>query len=348
MSRILRLALALLLVAAIDGETAATPEIGVFYFPGWHPDPFTGNRDTWAPIRAFPEREPRRGWYDDRNPSVLAAQAAEMRSAGIRFVVFDWYFENGAVQANAPLDAYLALPDLVPAASILWSRHGRSPPTTEGEWRRIVTLWIGYARTRHFYRINGRPVVMVFDTARMAREAKLAGSDLAGWVAQAQAAARAARLPPFYFVAGVWNGEDPTIMTAAQAGFSAVTGYNYGRAPGDARAAEGFAARDQVYRRVWPQLVSNRAGLPAFLPVSSGWDRRPWGGSDTPGMDRSVPTDAEFRAHLAAARGLMREKGVLRAVLCCWNEYGEGSVIEPSRADGDARLRAVRDVLARP
>lgn len=345
--QILRVALCGLTAMMSAGVASATPEIGTYYFPGWHRDSFSGDKDGWAPIRAFPDREPQRGWYDDSDPKVLAGQADEMKAAGINFVVFDWYFEHSAVQAAAPLDAYLKLPDGVPKASILWARHGKSPPTTAVEWQAIVKLWVDYARTPNFYRIGGEPVVVIFDTGRMAREAALAGSDLTGWVQQVQDAMKSAGLPPFHFIAGVWNGDDPAIGQAARAGFKGITSYNYSRAPGDKRPARGFIERDAMYRRVWEKMADNRFGLPTMLPLTAGWDKSAWGGSVDRLADTSTPSTDQFRTHLSAARSFMRDKKLNSAVVCCWNEYGEGSVIEPTRTGGDARLKAIRDILKR-
>lgn len=336
---------ALIALFPAGSALAAAPEVGTYYFPGWHRDPLTNNKDNWAPIRAFPDREPQRGWYDDRDPKVLRAQADEMKRAGIDFVVFDWYFENGNVQAAAPLDAYLKLPAGIPQASILWARHGKSPPTTAAEWQSIVKLWVGYARNPNFYRINGEPVVVIFDTGRMAREAQLAGSDLTDWVNQAQDAMHSAGLPPFHFIAGVWNGGDPAIAQAARAGFKGITSYNYSRAPGDQRAARGFTERDDMYRRTWEKMADNRPGLPTILPLTAGWDKRPWGGSEDRLADNSTPSDDQFRTHLSAARRFMQEKKIGRTIICCWNEYGEGSVIEPTRTGGDAKLKAISEIL---
>ncbi len=33
-------------------------------------------------------------------------------------------------------------------------------------------------------------------------------------------------------------------------------------------------------------------------------------------------------------------------VICCWNEFGEGSIIEPTRQGGFARLEQIRAVFA--
>lgn len=341
-----KLAAALLCITILGSASMPVTEVGVYYFPGWHRDTFTGNKDPWQPIRNYPDREPKIGWYSDTDQVVLSTQAAQIKAAGIDFVVFDWYFEHGRVQAAAPLDGYLKLPTGIPRAALMWCRHGASPPTTAAEWRTIVATWVGYAKLSNFYRIGGRPVVMVFDTGRMDREARLAGSSLAAWVLQAQAAAKSAGIPPFHFVAGVWNGDDPTISTAAAAGFAEITSYNYRRAPGDLQDAKGYPARDQMYRRIWAKMVGNKSGLPVVLPITSGWDRRPWGGSSLPAVDNSEPTDSQFRVHLAAAHKLILKERLSRAIICCWNEYGEGSIIEPTKRDNDAKLRIIRQTFS--
>jgi hypothetical protein len=164
-------------------------------------------------------------------------------------------------------------------------------------------------------------------------------------VQQAQDAMRAAKLPSFHFVAGVWNGKDPSIAEAGKAGFGSISSYNYSKAPGDTREAHGFAERDTMYQRVWTGMANNVAGLPVILPLTAGWDKRAWGGSADALTDSSTPSDDQFRTHLSAARAFMRNSKVERAIVCCWNEYGEGSVIEPTRDGGDSRLKAMKEIL---
>ena len=61
--------------------------------------------------------------------------------------------------------------------------------------------------------------------------------------------------------------------------------------------------------------------------------------------DHSRPTADEFESHLDAARDFIDRHHSLTkgmAVICCWNEYGEGSVLEPTEGDGNSLLRSVR------
>lgn len=45
---------------------AGRPMVGVLYFPGWKNDAIGAtSAKPWAPITAYPEREPLLGWYDE-------------------------------------------------------------------------------------------------------------------------------------------------------------------------------------------------------------------------------------------------------------------------------------------
>ncbi|MEP9404578.1 glycoside hydrolase family 99-like domain-containing protein [Sphingomonas silueang] len=328
-----------------ESKAGMAIELGTYYFPGWHRDRFFNNRDTWAPIKPYIERRPLKGWYDDTKLSVLMKQANEMSDAGINFVVFDWYFENGRVQADKPLRNFLGLRGSAPRAALMWARHGNSPPTKVEEWRSIVKIWIDYAKSPKFYRIDGHPVVMIFDTGRMAREATLAGGSLNEWLSIANSAAKKHGLLSFYFVAGVWNDTDTTIASLPGTGFRALTSYNFKRRSAGHPEVHGYDEMDRLYQTIWPGLVSNAAKLPVILPLTTGWDRRPWGGSSDPRTDASVATPDQFTNHLQSARTLMQRTGVRRAVICCWNEYGEGSLLEPNMGQGTANLNAVKAVF---
>ena len=93
-------------------------------------------------------------------------------------------------------------------------------------------------------------------------------------------------------------------------------------------------------------MMTNAEGL-YVVPMTSGWDKRPW-------------EAARILAMTIAGRRLSnliviyvrpqihdgepgRTKGI--GVICCWNEFGEGSFIEPTREQGFAYLDMVRRVF---
>ena len=98
----------------------------------------------------------------------------------------------------------------------------------------------------------------------------------------------------------------------------------------------------------WRWILDHSA-LPYFPPMTSGWDSRPWGGSKEDRLhDDSVGTADEFEAHLRAAKALMDgHPGQTKktGIICCWNEFGEGSYIEPTQRDGFGFLERVRRVF---
>lgn len=340
---------ALALAALACGSLAPPPPtIGVYYYGGWHEDPAGwGHKKPWDAIRPFPEREPSQGWYDGADRRVIARQGIEMARAGIGFVAFDWFYEDGGVQIDQPLRIYQSLRTPRPRYTLLWANHGGH--TTAAGWRTIVDVWATrYFRDPRYFRIDGRVVVFVFSGQRLSDDAAAAGTNLRAWLAEAQATMRARGLPPVYFVAGVVGGDEPILRTAKADGFAAVSAYNLRNGPGDAQMAHGYPALDDAYRRQWASMVKRRTGLDVIAPMTSGWDRRPWGGSKDPGMDHSMSTVSQFRAHLAAGRAFMRDNGLGTGVICCWNEYGEGSVIEPLKSDSGGHLAAVRDTFAPP
>jgi hypothetical protein len=84
--------------------------------------------------------------------------------------------------------------------------------------------------------------------------------------------------------------------------------------------------------------------------MTSGWDKRPWGGTlNDPGRDLAFSTPDSFEAHLRSAKEVMDrnpEKTMRTGVICCWNEFGEGSYIEPTKKYGTQYLERVKKVFS--
>ncbi|MNL55739.1 hypothetical protein D3C87_1791710 [compost metagenome] len=108
--------------------------------------------------------------------------------------------------------------------------------------------------------------------------------------------------------------------------------------------SESYLELSEGYLQTWKWVLDN-SNLPYMLPLTSGWDKTPWGGSPNPLHDNSISTPEQFSKHLKQAKKVLNEnktKTLNTVVICCWNEYGEGSYIEPTKKFGFKYLQQIR------
>jgi hypothetical protein len=355
-----RSTLLLLVLLTLLPARAAEPQrggylLGSYYFPGWSANQRGSQfKDPWARIQPFPEREPRQGWYSDADPAVLRRQAQEMRSAGLGFVVFDSYWDREGPFMDHALRAYAKVwRDGDPRYALMWANHFRWDSGRAGieamldSWMRAYLVQPGYLR------IDGRPALFVFSIEHFDSNARELGMPIEALVELVQQRARRAGLPGVYLIAGTAALEHWVRGVAPRAGFSALTAYNYhigysGSAASASAAPKRFADLAAAYLQNWRWIVGNSA-LPYIVPMTAGWDRTPWlDSAKGEGTYRAIATPEEFEAHLRDARKLMDEhagKTLRMGIICCWNEYGEGSFIEPTRVHGSSVLDKIQQVF---
>ena len=325
--------------------------IGTYYFPGWSPHRIGApSDDPWASIKRFPEREPMIGWYDDASVGVLDEQIRMMHQAGLRFVAFDWYMDRSrTVRLDQALEAYRQAKDnpLVDYC-LLWANHG-SFPASSADWNAMVRYWIdNYFSDKQYLRIDNRPVLFVFSAADLEAQARKIGVQSAVLLRNAQILAKQHGLPGIYFVAGTIS-ETPQFLDSLQiSGYNALSAYNYHTLPESTKYTHSYRELDQAYRAHWERLAAIDR-LPLIPAATVGWDRRPWGGSSDPLHDDSLSSPEEFETHLRALKDFMSKhpRSAERvAIICCWNELGEGSYIEPTMGTGTSYLNVIRRVFA--
>jgi hypothetical protein len=185
--------------------------------------------------------------------------------------------------------------------------------------------------------------------------------------------ARAAGFPDVHIVlqAGA-DANNHWSMIAEQAGFDGLYAYNYHCAPTNSGVncgqkenpySHSYAELDRFYRDHWDKVIkgivnNNDRKLTYFVPVTAGWDSLPrdvGNGSygryteEARAHNKSRPTDvSEFVSHLKAGHTVILDKKnqeVTKGIglVCCWNEYSEGSIIEPTVSDKGAYLSAVQN-----
>jgi len=314
-------------------------EVGVYYFPGWK------TASQWAPIQRFPERRPILGWYREGDPRVADWQIRWAVEHGITFFAYDWYWSQGSRQLEHALDdGFLkAKYRHLMKFCLLWANHNAPHTSSVADCQAATRYWIQhYFRQPEYLRIGGRPVVIIFSPYRFREDLGSSG------VRQALDAMRAecvqAGLKPVYLIACVGGPGDAE--EAVKEGYDALTAYNWaglGMPNGTLRGP--FRTLIEGYLRNWEALVE-QVPAPLMVPISGGWDSRPWHGDAA--MVRTGRTPALFRRHLEDAKNFVKThptKTLPMVIVEAWNEFGEGSYIEPHQEAGFAYLDAIRSVF---
>jgi hypothetical protein len=105
---------------------------------------------------------------------------------------------------------------------------------------------------------------------------------------------------------------------------------------------------------MWGQL-KKRWPVPYFPNVSMGWDSSPRTTQSDPLSNRAYPytnilvgnTPAEFKKSLQRVKAFLDAdpKGPRIFTVNAWNEWTEGSYLEPDTVNGMKYLEAIRDVF---
>lgn len=317
-------------------------EVGVYYFPGWP------TASQWQPIQRFPERRPVLGWYREGDPEVADWHIKWAVEHGITFFIYDWYWVRGQRQLEHGLhDGYFkARYRSLLKFCLLWANHNPPGSSSREDCLNVTRFWIeNYFRQPEHVMLHGKPVVFIFAPENLTHD--LGGSDTVRAVFdEMRAECVRAGLKGLYLVARVNDAAQARL--AVTEGYDAVSSYTWphlGVPAGEFRAP--YATVLEGYRRQWQHIVDT-ADIPLMPPVCGGWDSRPWHGENN--FIRYDRTPELFRQHLLDARqfvetnaGNPRVRNWL--ILEAWNEWGEGSYVEPHTEYGFGYLDAIRTAM---
>ncbi len=316
-------------------------EVGVYYFPGWN------SWSRWQPLQGFPERKPVLGWYREGDPEVADWHIKWAVEHGITWFAYDWYWNRGARHLEHGLhDGYFkARYRRLLKFCLLWANHNPPGSSSHDDCLDVTRYWIeNYFRRPEHLTVEGKPVMILFSPHRLSADLGPGGVKKAFDAMREEC--RQAGLKGLYLVACVGNAAQAKV--AAEEGYDAVSAYNWpglGLGSGERRAP--FSTLPEAYRHNWERIV-DESPIPLIVPVSGGWDSRPWHGDAK--LVRYDRTPELFRQHLADAKTFLHSghggKTLPNLVLIeAWNEWGEGSYIEPHNEFGFGYLDAIRDVF---
>jgi hypothetical protein len=316
-------------------------EVGIYYFPGWK------GWSEWFPISHFPERKPVLGWYREGDPEVADWHIKWAVEHGITFFAYDWYWSQGARHLEHALhDGYFkAKYRHLLKFCLLWANHNAKGTSSLEDCIAVTRYWIeNYFRRPEHLTIDGKPVVIIFSTHRLTED--LGSAKVKEAFEAMRAECRKAGLKGLYIIACV--GSAGQARQAAEEGYDAVTAYNW---PGlNMKSSGKWASFDDLivgYRRNWEHIME-QSPIPMMLPICGGWDSRPWHGDNA--LVRFGRNPENFKRHLQDAKQLLdapNQKSLIPNVILAeaWNEWGEGSYLEPHKEFGFGYLDAFREVF---
>jgi hypothetical protein len=334
----------------------------------------------------FPRHEqphvPLWGFQDESDPAVMANKINAAADHGVSAFIFDWYYYDDGPFLDRPIDrGFLHATNSARLKfAFMWANHdwqdiqpfhrgnpprvlypGRVTPVT---FNKICDHLIRdyFART-NYWRIEGKPYFSFYDLNNLLASF---GSVKAtrGALDMFRARAVSAGLPGLHLNAVVWGQTilpaEKTVTDAVKLvhdlGFDSVTSYVWihHTALPELQTPYNFV-RDE-YFNYWTVAATN-FGVPYIPNVTMGWDPSPradqsqtFGNSGYPFMNTIKDNTPEnFRAALELARQrLLAETNGLRILnLNCWNEWTEGSYLEPDTVHGMAFLDAIKAVFVK-
>ncbi len=331
----------------------ADTRVGVYIFPGYE-SPFFPNSE-WDRCAKFAKPRPLLGFYDEALPEVNDWHVKWALEAGVSWFAWDWYWHSGEKKLHRSLEdgflkaRYSRLMDFC----IHWCNHPvRSWPPVDNSPAGVAAVIEYCAKTYftlpNYLKIGNRPVFMVWRIEDILKACGGADAFKRDVRPRLNAICHARGLGDLFLV--IVNNV-PGRVAKLPVG-DAFTGYSYaGVTTVTPWSRPGWAPYSEMVDalpRLWRAL--HRVDKPFITSTQAGWDNTPrsvaFGPQAAKGRwVRTGNTAAEFERSLREGKKQVKA-GLPFFLIEAWNEWGEGSHIEPSKEFGFSQLEAVRRVFA--
>ena len=320
------------------------------------------------------------GYTDEKDPAVMARKIEAAASHGIDVMLFDWYRYDSVPFLNRCLDeGFLKAPNVNDIRfGLMWANHDWLDihPYTKGDEQKILypgrvtpetfdkigdLIIKEYFTKPNYWTVDGKPYFSVYDVQKFVEnfgsvEAARAAMD------KLREKAVAAGLPGVHWNLVTWGnpvlpGEkaaENTPELLKKLGFDSGTSYVWiHHTPLPDLQTDYLKAMDD-YFAFWDKARAEY-GVPYYPNVTMGWDPSPRYVEQTPeGIKNYLVTytignntPENFREALQRTKDrlLADPNGPRILNINSWNEWTEGSYIEPDSIHGTGYLEAIKAVF---
>lgn len=318
------------------------------------------------------------GHTDESAPAVMACKIDAAAEHGIDAFIFDWYWYDDGPFLERGLDAGFlgAANNHRLKFALMWANHdwidihpytrgcpaklmypgAVTPKTFETIGDQVVERYFSHPS---YWRIEGRPYFSIYELSKFVASF---GSVDAARKALDRFRRRCESVGGLHLNAVVWGqpilpGETQPVDPAAlvkQLGFDSVGSYVWIHHVHLPDMATDYLHVQRKYFDYWTE-AERTFDVPYYPNVTMGWDSSPRADQSQPYENAGYPfmhtiahnTPQRFRDALRATRTRLASRPLEDRILTlnCWNEWTEGSYLEPDQRNGMAYLEAVRDAV---
>lgn len=374
---------ALLFLLTSTSSVASSYDVAAFVWPAYQPEPrwaelgiFGDGKGEWQNLyesgKRYPDDhqgvKPLWGYENEADPVVVARKIDAATAAGVNVFIYDWYWYGGRPFLHRALER-----GFLKASNrnrmkfyVMYANHNVnklwdnkvggdakneivwSAKITDDDWREIVRIWIGYFKEPNYYKIKGRPVLMIYEA-----------NEFVSWEGIGKARKRVDYLRTEAKKAG-FSGVHLQVQAwfkqAAALGVDSCTIYNWM-----------YETWNRANSRTEPELTYEQWGDIALRNFEKAHDRaRSFNGQFFPNITIGWDTNARYPSNdvqtiIHGSNPEVFERYARKVKMWAdahidgdqprlitvnsWNEWTEGSYLEPDDHFGYGYLEAMRKVF---
>lgn len=318
-------------------------------------------------------RVPAWGYFDETSPEMQEKIIDTALEYGVNTFIFDWYwFENRPFLEDVLNKGFLkASNNRRMKFYLMWANHTANSYWDRNEADKSKVYWRGevsrevfdgftghlindYFSLPNYYRIDGKPVFCIYDITNFINGM--------GGVAQAREAldsfrakAVAAGLDGLHIQAIMWSSlpatisatpgdSEPTRDKTIQAlGFDSITNYQWCHLVSTNNEYKDWGEKGISYWEEYDKEIS----VPYYPHVSIDWDPNPRYPMDRVQHSVRNSSPEQFEQFLRKAKDYLDSHPGRTPLITvnAWNEWAEGSYLEPDNDFGYGYLEAVKKVF---
>lgn len=350
-----------LMLLSLSGAWARAAEpqrdalIGVNYFAGWwetKPNKWQGpDGSDWR--TKYADRVPLLGEYNVQ--STMDREIAAAAEFGVDFFQILWYAADKKVRdtdhINVAVEQFMNSPQSHRLKFVVeYCNHRPFGITDPARWKECVDFWVKCMQHPSYLRVDGRPVFKIHGSGAFLEQCGNDPARAKKFLDELRQAARAAGLGNPLIGAGAVGPS----RIGPEHWVTPLFDYTneYMNVP-DLPALE----QDYPFEKLTEFQARWRAGhtddaIPSVPYLGAGWNPRPWG---DPRPSFRLPDRQQWTAALQSLKADLQQgklgfpgaNGSVRpaVTIYCWNEFGEGGIIAPTRGEQYMKLEVIRQIF---